>query len=55
MGEIPDEEFKVFMAIARYSLHSGPHLSMGCLVNFVFVVKPCFASIFTARQSWKIF
>ena len=30
MGEIPDEEFKVFMAIARYSLYSGPYVSLGC-------------------------
>lgn len=32
MGEIPDEEFKVFMAIARYLLHSGPYVSMGCFL-----------------------
>lgn len=32
MGEIPDEEFKVFMAIARCLLHSGPYVSMGYLL-----------------------
>ena len=31
-SEVPDEEFKVFMAIARYSLYFGPYVSMGCLL-----------------------
>ena len=36
MCEVPDEEFKVFMAIARYSLYFG--FNGLSLVNFVFVV-----------------
>ena len=32
IGEIPEEEFKVFMAIARYSLHST-----GCLLQIAFL------------------
>ena len=51
VGEIPDEEFKVFMAIARCALHSGPYISL----SLRFCINACFASNFTAKQSWKIF